>query len=72
LRAHLATRDIGSAVHYPEGLHQQPAFAGIVQKDLPLPVATMAGQEVLCLPMFPEITDDEIERVCRTAQEFFD
>ncbi|MGB6641300.1 MAG: DegT/DnrJ/EryC1/StrS family aminotransferase [Thermoanaerobaculia bacterium] len=72
LRTHLTAHGIGSAVHYPEGLHQQPAFSDLPQKDLQLPVATVAGQEVLCLPMFPEIADDEIDQVCRTVQEFFD
>ncbi|MGB5891685.1 MAG: DegT/DnrJ/EryC1/StrS family aminotransferase, partial [Thermoanaerobaculia bacterium] len=72
LRTHLTAHGIGSAVHYPEGLHQQPAFSDLPQKDLQLPVATVAGQEVLCLPMFPEIADDEVEQVWRTVQEFFD
>jgi dTDP-4-amino-4,6-dideoxygalactose transaminase len=72
LKTHLAARDIGSAVHYPEGLHQQPALSALVPQGPALPVATRAGQEVLCLPMFPEITDGEVDHVGHAVRDFFD
>ena len=72
LKAHLAARDIGSAVHYPEALHLQPAFSALVPQDLELPVASRAGREVLCLPIFPEITDGEVDQVGQAVKDFFD
>lgn len=69
LQQHLAARQIGSAVHYPHGLHQQPAFAGLAPGDCP--VSTRAAETVLCLPVFPELADVEVERVAEAVVEFF-
>ena len=69
LQAALAEDGIGSSVHYPMGLHQQQAFAG--QTEGELPVSAAAGGEVLCLPIFPELTDAEVERVCAAIRAFF-
>ncbi len=70
LRSFLAERGIGTAIHYPLPLHLQPAFRGETG-GLGLPVAERAAREVLCLPMFPELTDGEVERVCAGVREFF-
>jgi dTDP-4-amino-4,6-dideoxygalactose transaminase len=70
LKDHLADRGIGSAVHYPHGLHQQPAFADLEPGDCP--VSTKAALDVLCLPVFPELTDDEVERVASEVAAFMD
>jgi dTDP-4-amino-4,6-dideoxygalactose transaminase len=69
LQAFLSERGIGSATHYPEPLHRQPAFADLGEPPL-LPVAERAASEVLCLPMFPELTEDEVEHVGMTLAEF--
>jgi dTDP-4-amino-4,6-dideoxygalactose transaminase len=69
LQAFLAERGIGTAVHYPEPLHRQPAFSDLGQPPV-LPVAERAAAEVLCLPMFPELTDDEVERVGEALVSF--
>jgi dTDP-4-amino-4,6-dideoxygalactose transaminase len=69
LQAFLQARGIGAAVHYPEPLHRQPAFAGSGAPPV-LPVAERAALEVLCLPMFPELTDHEVERVGEALAEF--
>ena len=69
LQAFLAERGIGSATHYPEPLHKQPAFADLGVPPL-LPVAEEAAQEVLCLPIFPELTDDEVNAVGLALAEF--
>ncbi|HEX4962158.1 MAG TPA: DegT/DnrJ/EryC1/StrS family aminotransferase [Thermoanaerobaculia bacterium] len=72
LMAHLKTAGIASAVHYPEPLHHQPAMAGLVEvRDGDLPVATAAGHEVLCLPVFPELTNEELEAVAAGVRSFF-
>jgi dTDP-4-amino-4,6-dideoxygalactose transaminase len=72
LMAHLKAAGIASAVHYPSPLHHQPAMAGLVDvRDGDLPVATAAGREVLCLPVFPELTNAELEAVGAAVRSFF-
>jgi aminotransferase EvaB len=62
-RAALTTRGIRTDVHYPVPDHKQPVLAGAMP-GLRLPVAERAADEVLTVPCFPELTDNEIERVC--------
>jgi dTDP-4-amino-4,6-dideoxygalactose transaminase len=71
LKAHLASRGIGAAVHYPLSLDQQPAFSGETADPGRCPVAGAAGEDVLCLPMFAELTDPEVDRVCGAIEEYF-
>jgi dTDP-4-amino-4,6-dideoxygalactose transaminase len=68
----LKERGIASAVHYPSPLHQQPAMKGLVDaRDEDLPISTAAAREVLCLPVFPELTNAEVEAVAAAVREFF-
>jgi dTDP-4-amino-4,6-dideoxygalactose transaminase len=71
LRDHLTARGIGSAIHYPRALHLQPAFAVSGVPASELPVAEAAGGQVLCLPMFPQLTDSEVQTVCKAVVDFF-
>ena len=69
LQAFLESRAIASATHYPEPLHRQPAFADLGVPPV-LPVSENAAAEVLCLPMFPELTAEEVDRVGAALAEF--
>lgn len=69
LREHLGGRGIGTGIHYPEALHRQPAFADLETPELP--VAEAAGGRVLCLPIYPQLEDREVERVCVAVREYF-
>jgi dTDP-4-amino-4,6-dideoxygalactose transaminase len=71
LRKFLADRKIGSDIYYPLPLHLQPVFAYLGLKAGDLPVAEQAAQEVLALPMFPELTEDEIRRVVESIADFY-
>ena len=72
LMEHLKRRGIASAVHYPSPLHRQPALEGLVEaRDGDFPVATAAAREALCLPVFPELTSEEIAAVAAAVREFF-
>jgi dTDP-4-amino-4,6-dideoxygalactose transaminase len=62
-RATLTAEGIRTDVHYPVPDHKQPVLAGAMPA-LRLPVSERAADEVLTVPCFPEMTDDEIERVC--------
>ncbi len=59
----LAQRGIVSNVYYPVPLHLQPAFAALGYRRSDLPVAERAAAEILSLPIYPELTAAQIERV---------
>jgi len=71
LREFLADRKIGTEVYYPLPLHLQPAFAYLGLKEGDLPVAERAAREVLALPIFPELTEGEIQRVVESIADFY-
>lgn len=55
LHAHLASHGIGSLVHYPAAIHQQPAYASTDYAPMPLPNTERWAASVLSLPMFPQM-----------------
>jgi dTDP-4-amino-4,6-dideoxygalactose transaminase len=70
LAEHLKQHGIGSGVYYPIPVHQQPAYAKIPSRRT-LSTSERASREALSIPMFPELTDGDVERVCNTVREFF-
>lgn len=66
LQAHLKAKNIGSLVHYPVPVHLQPAYAHHATRDLPQ--TERAAREVLSLPMYPELGDDEAREVAQTVR----
>ena len=71
LRKFLAERKIGSEIYYPLPLHLQPVFSYLGLKAGDMPVAERGAQEVLALPMFPELTESEIRWVVESIAEFY-
>lgn len=63
LKAALAARGVHTLVHYPVPVHLQPAYAGRVPLVLPLPNTERAAEEVLSLPMYPELGLEAARRV---------
>ena len=61
VKQHLAVHGIGTEIHYPNAVHQQPAFASFPRG--PLPETERAVREILSLPLYPELREDEAERV---------
>jgi dTDP-4-amino-4,6-dideoxygalactose transaminase len=70
LQKFLSERRIGSAVYYPYPLHLQPLYAALGHKAGDFPHAERAAQEVLSLPMYPELRKEQIARVVETIAEF--
>lgn len=71
LQKYLADNDIGSAVFYPKPLHLQDCFEQLGYKEGDMPVAERLCKEVLSLPVYPELSRDEIEYVAGTVLKFY-
>jgi len=71
LRAHLQGAGIGSATFYPIPVHQQPAMQELLPSGLELPAAEAAAREVLCLPLFPQLAEAQVDEVCACVRAFF-
>jgi len=68
LAAHLVSRGVGSAVHYPIPPHHQAAYPEY--RRLKLPITERIHREVLSLPLHPQLTDEEAERVAEAVNGF--
>jgi dTDP-4-amino-4,6-dideoxygalactose transaminase len=70
LQARLKARGVGTGIHYPAPVHLQPAYLG---RTLLAPSACVvteaAAREVLSLPMYPELTDAQVARICAALRE---
>jgi dTDP-4-amino-4,6-dideoxygalactose transaminase len=71
LRKFLAENQIGSAIFYPKPLHLQECFRGLGYREGDLPVAEKLCREVLSLPVYPELTEEQIEHVAGTVLKFY-
>lgn len=71
LRQHLAERKIGTEIYYPVALHQQACFQNLEVTEGSLPETERAIEEVLCLPIFPSLTEREQESVVAGIADFF-
>ena len=70
LAAFLKERGVATLIHYPIPLHLQPAFSAFA-KEGQLPVAEAAAREILSLPLYPELTDEQARRVAQAVRDFF-
>ncbi len=64
LRSILTAKNIGTAIHYPQPVHLQPAYAGRIRGGNALPVTEALYQQILSLPMYPELSDEQVDRIC--------
>ena len=71
LSAHLKANNIGNAVYYPVPLYKQPCYAHLNCKKEDFPNTEAAALEVLSIPMFPELTEEEVDIVCNAIKEFY-
>jgi len=72
LRTFLTERKIGSEIYYPVPLHLQEALKSLGYGEGSFPEAARAAREVLALPIFPELREDEQETVVGAIAEFLD
>jgi len=71
LKQYLEANGVGSAMHYPVPLHLQKCYASLGHKPGDFPVSEKAARECLSLPVYPELTDRQIQRVVEVIKAFF-
>lgn len=71
LKKHLEANHVGCALHYPLPLHLQKAYAYLGYKAGDFPIAEKAARECLSLPIYPELTEAQIQRVVSVVKDFF-
>jgi dTDP-4-amino-4,6-dideoxygalactose transaminase len=72
LQKHLTERGVGTGLHYPVPLHLQEAYKSLGYTEGQFPVTEKVASHGLSLPMFAELTDEQMEYVARGVREFFD
>ena len=70
LQQFLSDKGIGTGLHYPLPLHLQKAYAHLGYKDGSFPVTESVAKKLISLPMFPELTREQIEYVAQCIKEF--
>ena len=68
VKAHLAAQGIATAVHYPRPIHLQPAMASAGGRPGDLPISERLSNEVLSLPLYPELPLPTVERIAREVR----
>lgn len=71
LQAHLREKQIGSAVYYPLSLHLQPCFEYLGYKRGSFPESEKASQEVISLPVYPELKQLQLDEVIDAVRRFY-
>ena len=71
LQEYLKEQGIWTALHYPIPLHLTQAYAHLGYKKGDFPVAEKLSDEILSLPMFPELTEEQIDYVCEAIKNFY-
>jgi dTDP-3-amino-3,4,6-trideoxy-alpha-D-glucose transaminase len=71
LRAFLAERGVGTLVHYPASLPEQPVLAACALPGQRFPAAEAAAREIVSLPLYPELEAAEVDYVVGQIRAFF-
>jgi dTDP-4-amino-4,6-dideoxygalactose transaminase len=66
---HLKSQGVGAGIHYPVPVHRQPAYLKEGYGDVSLPVTEQVASEIVSLPMYPELTREQIEYVAQAVKE---
>ena len=72
LQNYLKENNIETGIHYPIPLHLQPAYKHLNYKKGDFPVAEKHADEILSIPLYPEMTDEQINYVCEKIKEFYE
>jgi dTDP-4-amino-4,6-dideoxygalactose transaminase len=70
LQAFLKSRDVNTLIHYPVPVHLQPAYMNVARGSDALSQTEIAAREILSLPIYPELAEQEIEQVIESIRSF--
>jgi len=70
LKAHLEANGISTGIHYLKPIHTQEAYASLGLREGMFPVAERVMKEILSLPMFPELTNEQMDYVAERIRAF--
>jgi len=70
-REHLRQRGVGTGIHYPLACHQHPGFRDLVEIRGPLTHTEALVERVVSLPMFPELTEAQVDEVIAAVRSYF-
>ncbi len=70
LQTHLAANGVPTLIYYPQPLHLQKCYADVGWKPGDYPVAESVSRSILPLPMYPELTDAQVDHVIAVVREF--
>jgi len=70
LLVHLRENGVDAGIHYPVPVHRQPAFSDS-RSDADLSATDALAGEILSLPMYPELTEDQVSHVADLVRAFF-
>lgn len=71
LQTHLKQKGIATIIHYPIALHQLKAYAHLQHKAMDFPVSYQSSKQILSLPIYAELTDEEVRYVVEAIVSFF-
>jgi dTDP-4-amino-4,6-dideoxygalactose transaminase len=72
LREHLSQREIQTLVHYPKALPFEPAYGVLNHKESDFPVSAHLQNVVLSLPLYPELSREQVVYVCKSIRSFYE
>ena len=67
----LADRGVPTLIYYPRPLHLQTVYADLGYREGDFPVAEAISRRILPMPMYPELTDEQVDYVVAKVREFF-
>ena len=70
MQSFLATRNIATLVHYPVPIHLQPAYRGKLGDSGSFPVSEECAREILSLPLYPQLTEGDVQTVVQAIADF--
>jgi dTDP-4-amino-4,6-dideoxygalactose transaminase len=69
---HLKAKGVHAGIHYPVPIHLQKAYLDLAYSNGAFPLTERYAREIVSLPMFPELTDEQIQYVVSEIKEFLD